>query len=392
MLVGFFQELRKAKLPVTLREFLDLLAALQNNVAFSDMQDFYYLSRICMVKDEKYFDRFDLAFSSYFKGLSNIENFIDALIPDEWLRREFEKHLTDEEKAKIKSFGSLEKLLEEFKKRLEEQQERHQGGNKWIGTGGTSAFGAYGYNSEGIRIGQDGNRNNRATKVWDKREFKNLDDSVELGTRNIKVALRGLREFARNSVHEELDLDETIRGTAKNAGLLDLHMVPERHNAVKVLLFMDVGGSMNNHIKTCEELFSASRTEFKHLEYFYFHNFTYESVWKDNRRRNTERTQTLDVLHKYGSDYKVIFVGDASMSPYEITHAGGSVEHWNDKPGMHWMKQITETYQKVIWLNPEPSKYWNYTKSIQMTQQLLENHMYPLTIGGLEAGMKFLNK
>ncbi len=392
MLVGFFQELRRSKVPVTLREFLDLMGALQNKVAFSDMQDFYYLSRVCMVKDEKYFDRFDLAFGAYFKGLENIENFIEALIPDEWLRREFEKQLTDEEKAQIKSLGGLEQLLEEFKKRLEEQHERHQGGSKWIGTGGTSPYGAYGYNPEGIRIGQDGNRNNRAVKVWDKREFKNLDDSVELGTRNIKVALRRLREFARTGAREELDMDETIRGTAKNAGYLDLHMIPERHNAVKVLLFMDVGGSMSGHVKTCEELFSATRTEFKHLEYFYFHNFIYESVWKDNRRRWTERIQTLDVLHKYSSDYKVIFIGDAAMSPYEITHIGGSVEHWNDESGVSWMKRITDTFSKVIWLNPERSKYWGSTHSIGMIQQTLENRMYPLTLDGLEAGMKCLSK
>lgn len=392
MLVGFFQELRRCKVPVTLREFLDLMGALQNKVAFSDMQDFYYLSRICMVKDEKYFDRYDLAFSAYFKGLENIENFIEALIPDEWLRREFEKQLTDEEKARIKSLGGLEQLLEEFKKRLEEQNERHQGGSKWIGTGGTSPYGAYGYNPEGIRIGQDGNRNNRAVKVWDKREFKNLDDSVELGTRNIKVALRRLREFARTGAREELDMDATIRGTAKNAGYLDLHMIPERHNAVKVLLFIDVGGSMSSHVKTCEELFSATRTEFKHLEYFYFHNFIYESVWKDNHRRWSERIQTLDVLHKYSSDYKVIFVGDAAMSPYEITHVGGSVEHWNPEAGVNWMKRLTDVYGKVIWLNPEHAKYWGSTPSIGIIQRLLEGRMYPLTLEGLDAGMKCLNK
>lgn len=391
MLIGFFQEVRSAGVPATLRELLDLHAALENHLAFADMDDFYHLGRICLVKDEKYFDKYDLAFSAYFTGLQNLDDVLTSLIPDDWLRREFEKSLTEEEKQKIESLGGLDKLLETFKKRLEQQKERHAGGNKWVGTGGTSPFGAYGYNPEGFRIGQDGNRNKRAVKVWDRREFRNLDDSVELGTRNIKVALKRLRQFARSGANEELDLDNTIHATAKNAGYLDLKMVPERHNAVKVLLLMDIGGSMDEHIKTGEELFSASRTEFKHLEYFYFHNFIYENLWKDNLRRRTEFTPTWDVLHKYGSDYKVIFVGDASMSPYEIVYPGGSVEHWNAEPGGLWMERFKEAFEKIIWLNPTPENRWHYTQSIEMTQELVDNKMYPLSLKGLEDGMKYLS-
>ena len=390
MLIGFFQEVKNANIPVTVREFLDLLDALQNHLAFADMDEFYYLSRICLVKDEKYFDRFDQAFSVYFNGLLDLDELLQAVIPSDWLRREFEKSLSEEEKQKIRSLGGLDKLLEAFKQRLAEQKERHAGGNKWIGTGGTSPFGAYGYNPEGYRIGQDGNRNKRAIKVWDKREFRNLDDSVELGTRNIKVALKRLRHFARNGAREELDLDNTIRATARNAGYLDLKMIPERHNAVKVLLLMDIGGSMDEHVRTCEELFSASRTEFKHLESYYFHNFIYENLWQDNRRRYSEPAATWDVLHKYGSDYKVIFVGDASMSPYEITYPGGSVEHFNAEPGSLWMERFHAVFEKIIWLNPVPAARWQYTQSIGMTQQLVDNKMYPLTLEGLSDGMKYL--
>ncbi len=390
MLTGFYQEIRHAGIPATIRELLDLLAALEKNLVFVNMDEFYYLSRMCLVKDEKYFDKFDLAFGAYFSGLQDLDEVLEAIIPVEWLRKEFEKSLSDEEKAKIESLGGLDKLLETFKKRLEEQKERHQGGSKWVGTGGTSPFGAYGYNPEGFRVGQDGNRNNRALKVWDKREFRNLDDSVELGTRNIKVALKRLREFARSGAQEELDLNNTIRATAENAGFLDIKMVPEKHNSVKVLLLMDVGGSMDLHIRTCEELFSATRTEFKHLEYYYFHNFVYENLWKNNSRRRTDFTPTWDVLHKYTSDYKVIFVGDASMSPYEIAYPGGSVEHWNEEPGSLWMERITKTFDKVAWLNPMPEKHWQYTQSVGMTKELMHNKMFPLSIKGLEDAMKHL--
>ena len=392
MLVSFFQELRTARVPATLREFLDLLGALENNLVFADMEEFYYLSRTILVKDEKHYDKFDLAFGTYFKGLDNLTEILEALIPEDWLRKEFEKSLSEEEKAKIESLGGLDKLLEEFKKRLEEQEKRHEGGNKWIGTGGTSPYGANGYNPEGIRIGQEEGRQGRAVKVWDKREFKNLDDSVELGTRNIKVALRRLRQFARSGAEDELDLDDTIRSTARNAGYLDIKMVPEKHNAVKVLLFMDIGGSMDGHVRMLEELFSATRTEFKHLEYYYFHNFIYESVWQDNTRRWSERTSTYDLLHKYSSDYKVIFVGDASMAPYEVTHAGGSVEHWNEESGATWFRRLQDVYDKVIWLNPVKEEYWQYTQSIHTVRQLTGDKMYPLTLQGLEAGMKYLAK
>jgi len=332
MLIEFFLKLKAGGVPVSVREFLTLIEALQKQVVFGNVDDFYYLARACLVKDEKFFDRFDLVFSAYFKGIINVDA-VTAQIPEEWLRRLAEKVLSDEEKKLIEALGGWEKLMETLKKRLEEQKKRHQGGSRMIGTAGTSPFGAYGYNPEGVRIGQHESRNRRAVKVWDQREFRNLDDSVELGTRNIKVALRRLRKFARVGAPEELDMEDTIRSTAKNAGWLDLKMMPERHNAVKVLLFLDIGGSMDDHVKICEQLFSAARLEFKHLEYFYFHNFLYERVWKDNRRRTTERIATLDVMHKYPHDYKVIFVGDATMSPYEITYPGGSVEHTNEESG-----------------------------------------------------------
>jgi uncharacterized protein len=343
------------------------------------------------VKDEKHFDKFDLAFGAYFKGLEIVPALM-AQIPEEWLRKLMEKNLTDEEKALVQSLGGWEKLMETLKKRLEEQKGRHQGGSKWIGTAGTSPFGAYGYNPEGVRIGQEGSRNRRAVKVWDQREYRNLDDSVELGTRNIKVALRRLRKFAREGAPEELDLDDTIRSTARNAGYLDLKMVPERHNAVKVLLFLDIGGSMDDHIRVCEELFSAARVEFKHLEYFYFHNFIYETVWKDNRRRHTEKMATWQVMHTYGHDYKLVFVGDATMSPYEIAYPGGSVEHHNPEAGAVWMQRLTDIYPHAIWLNPQPEERWGYYESIGMAKQLMGDRMFPLTLQGLEAGMKELTR
>lgn len=391
MLINFFQGLRDAGIPVTTRELLDLFEGLKQHLVFADSETFYYFSRTCLVKDEKYFDRFDRAFSAHFKELESLDAVIEAIIPDDWLRNEFLKSLSDEEKAKIESLGGLEKLIEEFKKRLEEQKERHEGGNKWIGTGGTSPFGQQGYNPEGVRVGPNGGQK-KALKVWDRRDFKNLDDDVQLGTRNIKMALRRLRKFARQGAADELDLDDTIRSTARNAGLLDIKLVPERHNAVKVLIFFDVGGSMDPHIRTCEELFSAARTEFKHLEYFYFHNFIYESVWRNNIRRHNERTSLMDVMHKYSHDYKVIFVGDAAMSPYEIVSPGGSVEHWNEESGEVWMRRLRQTYEKMIWINPTPQAEWEYTQSTAMTHQLVDGHMYPLTLKGLEEGMSYLSK
>ena len=392
MLIGFFENLRRYRVPVTLRELLDLFDALQAHVAFGSIEDFYLLSRAVMVKDEKFYDRFDQAFANYFEGLENLEpDWLSKVIPDEWLRKELEKNLSPEEFEKLKGLGSLEKIMDELRKRLEEQEKRHQGGNKWVGTGGTSPFGGYGANPEGVRM-VGPSRNKRAVKVWEKREFRNLDDSVELGTRNIKLALRRLRKFARTGREEELDMDDTIRSTARNAGLLDIKMRPQKENRVKVLIFFDVGGSMDPYIKLCEELFSAARLEFKHMEYFYFHNFVYEYVWKDNRRRWDEKTATWDVLHKYGNDYKVIFIGDAAMSPYEINSAGGSVEHWNDEPGSVWFQRIKDTYEKVVWLNPEPQRAWEMTTSTQWIKQLTEDHMYPLTLEGLERAMKYLSK
>ena len=391
MLIDFFQEVRAAGVPATPRELLDLVRALQADLGFADQEDFYLLARTCLVKDEKYYDRFDLAFSSYFEGIGSLDELLQKVIPDDWLRQTFEKYLTEEERQKIQSLGSLEKLMEEFQKRLEEQKERHAGGNKWVGTGGTSPFGHGGYHPEGIRVGGQ-SKNRRAVKVWEKREFRNFDDAQGLSDRNIQVALKRLRKFARTGAAEELDLDGTIRATARNAGHLDLQMVREKHNAVKVLLLLDVGGSMDDHIELVEELFTACRTEFKHLEHFYFHNCLYESVWKDNNRRFNERTSTLDLLHKYGSDYKVIFVGDASMSPYEVAMAGGSVEHFNDEPGQVWMKRVTDTWNRVVWLNPVPEKYWEYTQSIGMLRQLVQNRMFPLTLEGLDAAMRELVK
>jgi uncharacterized protein with von Willebrand factor type A (vWA) domain len=391
MLVKFFFMLREGGLKVSITEFLTLLEVLEKRIAGYSVEEFYYLARATLVKDEALYDRFDRIFSTHFKGIQDLFGEEVAEIPEEWLRKAFELGLSDDEKALIESLGGWDKLMETLRKRLEEQEGRHEGGSKWIGTGGTSPFGAYGYNPEGIRIGQQGSRQRRAVKVWDRREFRNLDDSVELGTRNLKVALRRLRRFAREGAAEELDLPDTIESTARNAGLLDIKMVPERHNAVKVLLFLDIGGSMDDHVRVCEELFSAARGEFKHLEYFYFHNCVYEGLWKDNKRRHTDRTPTMDVLHKYSADYKLIFIGDATMSPYEIHYPGGSVEHWNEEAGSAWMKRLLDTYPKAIWLNPEPTQRWEYTPSIRVMSELMEERMFPLTVSGLEEGMRELS-
>ncbi len=395
MLIDFFTHLRQARVPVTLKELLVLLEALEQRLAFASLDDFYLLSRICLVKDEKYFDRFDQAFAAYFHGLQQADvafmEQVEALIPGDWLRKEFERLLTDEERDQVKSLGGLDKLLETLSQRLQEQQGRHAGGNKWIGTGGTSPFGHGGYNPEGVRIGGE-SRHRRAVKVWEKRQFKDLDDSVELGTRNIKVALRKLRKFARSGAAEELDLDDTISATARNAGFLDLKMVPERHNAVKVLLFLDVGGSMDPYVRECEQLFSAARSEFKHLEYFYFHNCVYEKVWRSNQRRFNDTLATQELLNTYGADYRVIFVGDAAMSPYELLYPQGSVEHWNAEPGQQWLQRIIDTWNKAIWLNPSPQRIWEYTQSTEMIRQQLGRHMYPLTLAGLEAGIGHLSR
>ena len=369
-----------------------LMEGMQAGLANHSITDFYYLSRATLVKNESHLDKFDQIFGHCFKGLEAPEaEDLMAEIPEDWLRKMAEKFLTPEEMAKIESMGDWDKLMETLKKRLDEQNERHQGGSKWIGTAGTSPFGAYGYNPEGIRIGQKESRHRRAVKVWDKREFRNLDDNVELGTRNIKVALKRLRNFARQGAAEELDLDDTIRSTAKQ-GYLDIKMVPERHNAIKVLIFFDIGGSMDPHVKLCEELFSAARSEFKHMEYFYFHNCLYEGVWQDNSRRHQNRMDTYDILHKYPHDYKVIFVGDASMSPYEIVYPGGSVEHWNEESGEVWMKRVLEVYQSAIWLNPTKEAHWEYTHSTSLMRQLMNDRMYPLTVGGLENAMKELSR
>jgi uncharacterized protein with von Willebrand factor type A (vWA) domain len=391
MFADFFQTLRKAEIPVSLREYLDLLSAMDRGIAAYNVEDFYYLSRALLVKDERHIDKFDQVFGHVFRGLEPPE-FDDegAEIPEEWLRKMGELELSDEEKAQIEAMGGWEKLMETLRKRLAEQKGRHQGGKKWIGTQGTSPYGANGYNPEGVRIGQEGNRNNSAVKVWDRREFKDLDGGVEIGTRNIKVALRRLRRFAREGAVDELDLDDTINSTARNGGWLDIKMVPERHNAVKVLLMFDVGGSMDPHIRMCEELFSAARTEFKHLEYFYFHNCIYESLWRENRRRRAGGTATWDVLHTYPSDYKLVLVGDATMSPYELSHPGGSVEHWNEEAGETWLRRIVRTYPHVAWLNPMPQDRWSYFPSIGMISEILDERMYPLTIEGLDDAMRGL--
>lgn len=392
MLINFFFTLREYRVPTTIRELLDLLHGLEQGLVYANIDEFYLFARTALVKDEKHFDKFDKAFAKYFEGIETIDpELLSKAIPEDWLRREIEKTLSPEELAEMQKTGSLEKLMEELRKRLEEQHKRHQGGNRMVGTGGTSPFGGYGANPEGVRL-TGPSRNKSAVKVWEKREFRNLDDSVELGIRNIKVALRRLRKFARTGVAEELDINDTIRSTAHNAGLLDIKMVAERKNKVKVLLFFDVGGSMDSHVRICEELFSAARTEFKHMEYFYFHNFIYEGVWQDNFRRWSERMPIWDIIHKYGPDYRVIFVGDASMSPYEIMAVGGSVEHFNEEPGAVWMRRLTDHFDKVVWLNPEPERVWSGTQSIQQARQLVQERMYPLTIKGIEEGMKYLSK
>ena len=391
MLIDFFLHLKSAKLPVSTREFLTLLDALKHDVASTSIDDFYFLARTCLVKDEALYDRFNVAFGAYFTGVAGALD-IHADVPEEWLRKMIEGSLTDEEKALIAALGGWDKLMETLRQRLEEQRGRHQGGSKWIGTAGTSPFGAYGYNPEGIRIGQQGGRSRSAIKVWDERTFRNLDDSVEVNTRNIKIALRRLRRFARQGIPDEFDLDTTIERTARNAGWLDVQLRPERRNRIKVLLFLDVGGSMDPHVQVCEELFSAARSEFRHLEYFYFHNCVYDHVWRENARRRNERIATFDLLHKYGRDWKLIFVGDAAMSPYELVQPGGSVEYSNDEPGVVWLKRLIAAYRHAIWLNPEPERTWQYTRSTQMVLEVLGPRMFPLTLDGLQRGVAALRK
>ena len=391
MLTEFFFVLREGGMKPSITELLTLLQAMKRGVAGQSVNDFYYLARSCLVKDESQFDRFDRIFSVYFHGIEEAFHSPVGELPEDWLRKQAELELTEEEMAEIEAMGGFEALMEALEERLKEQDDRHEGGNRWIGTAGTSPFGAYGYSPEGVRIGQQGSRHRRATKVWDKREYRNLDDTIELGTRNIKIALRKLRRFAREGAADQLDLEDTIDKTARNAGLLDIRMVPERHNAIKVLLCIDIGGSMDDHVRICEELFSATRTEFKHLEYFYFHNFIYESLWKDNRRRHAERIPTSEITHKYGPDYKLIFVGDATMSPYEIVYTGGSVEDWNEEPGAVWIGRLLNSYPKAIWLNPEPEQRWEYTPSVKLTRELMDDRMYPLTIAGIDDGIKALH-
>ncbi len=393
MFLNFFNELRTAKVPVTLKEYLILLEAMDKDVIDMEVEDFYYLSRATLVKDERNLDKFDKVFSHVFKGLDTMQDAVDVQdLPEEWLRKMSEKFLTKEEMDEIEALGGFEKLMETLKQRLEEQKKRHEGGNKWVGTGGTSPFGANGYNPEGVRIGQEKSRHRRAVKVWDKREFKNLDDSVELGTRNIKVALKRLRKWAREGAADELDLDQTIRNTAKQ-GYLDIEMRPEKRNTISVLLLLDIGGSMDPHVKVCEELFSAARSEIKNLEHYYFHNCPYEGLWKDNRRRHNERIPTWDVLHKFPSNYKVIIVGDATMSPYEITYAGGSVEHWNEEAGGLWIQRFVQQFPNLVWLNPVKSGAWEYTGSIKLINELIgPGRMFELTLQGLEDAMKELGR
>ena len=394
MFIRFFEMLRAVGIPVSLREYLAFLEALKAGIVLYDVEGFYYLARLTMVKDERNLDKFDRAFSECFKGMEGltVDDIMNAVdVPEDWLTKLAEKHLSPEEMAEIQALGGFDKLMETLKERLKEQEKRHQGGSKWIGTAGTSPFGAYGYNPEGIRIGQKESRHQRAVKVWDKRDFKNLDDSVELGTRNIKVALKRLRKWARSGADDELDLEGTIRSTAEH-GYLDVKTRPERRNAVKVLLFLDVGGSMDPYIKLVEELFSAARTEFKHMEYFYFHNCLYEGVWRDNARRWTEQIPTMEVLHTYGSDYKCIFVGDASMSPYEIAYRGGANEHWNEETGQTWLMRAQEQWPGSVWINPVKEDHWRYTQSIEMIREIFSNRMYPMTLKGIEAAMKELGR
>jgi uncharacterized protein len=390
MLIDFFFKVRSAKIPATIREYLGLLEAMQARLVTSSLDDFYFLARLAMVKDEKYYDRYDRCFGEFFKGIDSLADGLFSEIPDEWLRKQAELFMSEEDRKLIESLGGWENVLKELRRRLEEQKERHEGGNKWIGTAGTSPFGNSGENPEGVSIGQRRRRRGRALKVWEQREYKNYDDSVQLGIRNIQIALRRLREFARFGLEEELDLDATIHSTAHNGGLLDIVMRPERTNRVKVLMFYDVGGSMDDHIRICEEMFSAARTEFKHLEYFYFHNCVYEALWKDNKRRHTEKTSTWDVINTFGPDYKVIFVGDAFMSPYEVTYPGGSVEHWNEEAGAVWMQRMLNHWQHAIWLNPRPEQRWEHTPSTQILKELMTQRMYPLSVEGIDRGLKTL--
>jgi uncharacterized protein len=391
MLVKFFLLVKRAGVPVSITELLSLLEALKAGLGEVSAERFYYLARTCLVKDERHYDRFDQVFAAYFKGAQDLFAVLERELPSDWLEKMAVRDLSDAEKAEIEALGGWEKLMETLRQRLEEQKERHQGGNKWIGTAGTSPFGAYGYNPEGVRIGQSGSRNRSAVKVWDKREFANLDDTVELGTRNIKVALRKLRRFARRGAPTELALSDTIDATARSGGWLDIKMVPERHNVVKVLLLLDIGGSMDDHVKTCEELFSAARSEFKHLEHFYFHNFTYEALWRDNKRRHNEHISTVEVMRTYASDYKLILVGDATMSPYEVTYAGGSVEHWNAEPGSVWLQRLLKAYPKFVWINPQPQARWRHSPSIEMIREMVEGRMYPLTLAGLDDAIDALS-
>ena len=392
MLVRFFFDLRTAGVPVSLTEFLSLLQALEARVASCSAEEFYWLARLALVKDERHFDRFDRVFAQHFEGAERLFEKIIAEVPADWLKQLAERVLSEEERRKIEALGSWDKLLETLRQRLAEQKERHEGGSKWIGTGGTSPFGSGGYNPEGVRIGDAGKRQRRAVKVWESREYRNFDDQREIGTRNLKVALRRLRKFARQGAADELDLGGTIDATARNAGWLDLKLRPERRNTIKVLLLLDVGGSMDDHVRVCEELFSAARSEFRHLEYFYFHNFIYEGLWKDNRRRHTERTSTLQMLRTFNADYRVIFVGDATMSPYEIVQPGGSVEHWNEEAGSAWMQRIAAHFPDLVWLNPEPEERWDWTPSIRLTQELVGGRMFPLTLDGLDRATAALRR
>ena len=383
--------LRSGGLNTSITELLHLLEAMQYGIAKFSVENFYYLSRSILVKDESLFDRFDQIFTAHFSGIEKIINELFKDVPEEWLRKQAQLMLTEEERAQIESMGGFEKLIETLKKRFEEQKDRHQGGSKWIGTAGTSPYGAYGYNPEGIRIGQPGSVHRRAVKVWDKREFRNLDNSVNIGTRSIKIALRQLRKFAREGIADQLDIDNTIKKTAKNAGLLELEMVPEKHNSIKILLCLDVGGSMDDHVRVCEELFSAASSEFKNLEYFYFHNFLYEKLWKDNSRRHAEQIPLNDIINKYGPEYKLILVGDATMSPYEIAYPGGSIEHWNEEPGSAWLKRMLDHFKNAVWINPEEKQHWNFTPSIKLTHDLMEGRMFPLTLDGLSEAIKELH-
>ena len=383
--------LRSGGLNTSITELLHLLEAMQYGIAKFSVENFYYLSRSILVKDESLFDRFDQIFTAHFSGIEKIINELFKDVPEEWLRKQAQLMLTEEERAQIESMGGFEKLIETLKKRFEEQKDRHQGGSKWIGTAGTSPYGAYGYNPEGIRIGQPGSMHRRAVKVWDKREFRNLDNSVNIGTRSIKIALRQLRKFAREGIADQLDIDNTIKKTAKNAGFLELEMVPEKHNSIKILLCLDVGGSMDDHVRVCEELFSAASSEFKNLEYFYFHNFLYEKLWKDNSRRHAEQIPLTEIINKYGPEYKLILIGDATMSPYEIAYPGGSIEHWNEEPGSVWLKRMLDHFKNAVWINPEEKKHWSFTPSIKLTHDLMEGRMYPLTLNGLSEAIKELH-